>query len=63
MVLSKFQPFDHPLADVLDQKVLRMLGYVIARNIKNRILIFWKVGGAKVSVQHVRFKTLLGIQN
>ena len=61
MVLSKFQPFDHPLADVLDQKVLRMLGYVIARNIKNRILIFWKVGGAKVRVHHVRFKTLLGI--
>jgi len=37
MVLSKFQPFDHPLADVLDQKVLRMLGYVIARKIKNRV--------------------------
>ena len=61
MVLSKFQPFDHPLADVLDQKVLRMLGYVIARNTKYRILILRKVGGAKVSVQRVRFKTLLGI--
>ena len=61
MVLSKFQPFDHPLAEVLDQKVLRMLGYVNARNIKNRILIFRKVGGAKVSVHRVRFKTLLGI--
>ena len=36
MVLSKFQPFDHPLADVLDQKVLRMLGYVIAINIKKQ---------------------------
>jgi hypothetical protein len=61
MVLLKFQPFDHPLADVLDQKVLRMLGYVIARNIKSKILFFWKVGGAKVSVHRVRFKTLLGL--
>ena len=61
MLLSKFQPFDHPLADVLDQKVLRMLGYVIARNIKNRILIFWRVGGAKVSIRRVRLKTLLGV--
>jgi len=39
-----------------------MLGYVIARNIKSKILIFWKVGGAKVSVHRVRFKTLLGLR-
>ena len=61
MVLSQFQPFGHPWADVPDWKILRMLGYIIARNIKSKILFFWKVGGAKVSIDHVRCKTLLGL--
>jgi hypothetical protein len=35
MVLSKFQPFDHPLADVLDENIfLRKLGDVIVRKLK-----------------------------
>ena len=61
MLVSKFQIFDHPLEDVLDENIfLCMLGNVIARKRKCWML-FWKVGGAKVSIDHVRFKTLLGL--
>ena len=36
-------------------------GICYCEKYKSKILIFWKVGGAKVRIDHVRFKTLLGL--
>ena len=48
VLVSKFQIFDHPLADVLDEIIfLRKLGDVIVR--KRNVGCFWKVSGAKLN--------------
>ena len=49
MLVSKFQIFDHPLADVIDENIFqRMLGNVIARK-RKCWMFFWKLGGAKLN--------------
>ena len=60
MLLSKFQPFDHLLADVLDQKKIAYAGICYCEKDQKQDN-FLEVGGARFSVLRMRFENPLGI--